>query len=145
MPHSAGCGVEVLWTFYWDLPDGYSMTFSGVAINVRAIISKHSGEWTFFWLTDNYRHSICTLSPAGLVALRQTFVHRCQNHGLCDRLGFGSGVGNSRTGHLNRGFDGIFEIVRVVGRGLVSIAEVHAIGARAHLAQSEPRGGARSI
>jgi hypothetical protein len=44
----------------------------------------------------------------------------------------------SVTGHLNRGFDGIFEIVRVVSRGFVSIAEVHAIRARAHLAQSEP-------
>jgi hypothetical protein len=29
-------------------------------------------------------------------------------------------------------------MVRVVGRGFVSIAEVHAIGARAHLAQSDP-------
>src|SRR5262249_23317868 len=44
----------------------------------------------------------------------------------------------SPTGHLNRGIDGVFEIVRVVGRGLVSIAEVHSIVARAHLAQSEP-------
>ena len=42
------------------------------------------------------------------------------------------------TGHLNRGFDGIFEIVGVVSRRFVSIAEVHAIRARAHLAQSEP-------
>ena len=40
----------------------------------------------------------------------------------------------SLTGHLNRGIDGIRKIVRVVGRGLVSIAEVHAIGARTHLA-----------
>src|SRR5215470_10751867 len=44
----------------------------------------------------------------------------------------------SPTGHLNRGIDGVFEIVRVIGRGLVSLAEVHAILARAHLAQSEP-------
>jgi hypothetical protein len=41
------------------------------------------------------------------------------------------------TGHFNRGIDGVFEKVRVVGGGLVSIAEVHAIGARAHLAQGE--------
>jgi len=41
-------------------------------------------------------------------------------------------------GHLNRRLDGVFEIVRVVGRGLVSIAEVHAIFAGAHHAQSEP-------
>src|SRR5262249_39665393 len=34
--------------------------------------------------------------------------------------------------------DGIFEIVRVVGSGLVSIAEVHAIIAGAHHAKSEP-------
>src|SRR5262245_45800800 len=45
---------------------------------------------------------------------------------------------NSPTRHLNRRLDGVFEIVRVIGRGLVSIAEVHAILARAHLAQSEP-------
>jgi hypothetical protein len=41
--------------------------------------------------------------------------------------------------HLNRGIDGVFKIVRVVRRGLASIAEVHAIGTRAHLAQSEPK------
>src|SRR5262245_8704570 len=45
---------------------------------------------------------------------------------------------SSLTGHLDHGSDGIFEIVRVVGRGLVSIAEVHAVIARAKLAQSEP-------
>ena len=44
----------------------------------------------------------------------------------------------SLTGHLNRGVDGVFEAVRVVGRGLVSITKVHAIVARAHPAQSEP-------
>jgi len=46
---------------------------------------------------------------------------------------------NSPPGHLNPGIDGIFEIVRVVGRNLGSITEVHAIVARAYLAQSEPR------
>ena len=35
------------------------------------------------------------------------------------------------TGHLNRGFDRVFEIVRVVSRRFIFIAEVH-------LAQSEP-------
>jgi len=40
--------------------------------------------------------------------------------------------------HLNRSIDGVFEIVRVVGRGFVSIAEVHAIFARAQQAQREP-------
>src|SRR5262249_53966792 len=44
----------------------------------------------------------------------------------------------SLMGHLNRGIDGVFEIVRVEGRGFVSIAEVHPIVAGAHLAQSEP-------
>src|SRR5262249_9619646 len=44
----------------------------------------------------------------------------------------------SLTGHLNRGIDGVFELVCVVRRGLISIAEVHAIVARAKLAQSEP-------
>ena len=43
------------------------------------------------------------------------------------------------TGHLDRGIDGVFEIVRVIGLGLVSIGEVHAIVAGAYLAQSEPR------
>src|SRR6516164_2899338 len=44
----------------------------------------------------------------------------------------------SPTGHLNCGIDGVFEIARVVGRGLVSIAEVHAIVAGAKLAQGKP-------
>jgi hypothetical protein len=44
----------------------------------------------------------------------------------------------SLTGHLNRSIDGVFEIVRVVGRGLVSIAEMHAIVTGAHHPQSEP-------
>ena len=48
------------------------------------------------------------------------------------------GSQSSLTRHLNRGVDGVFETVRVVGRDLVSIAEVHAKLARAHLAQSEP-------
>jgi hypothetical protein len=55
----------------------------------------------------------------------------CSHHVWCSSQ-------RSLTGHLNRGINGVIEIVRVVGRGLVSIAEVHAIGARAHLAQSEP-------
>jgi hypothetical protein len=45
----------------------------------------------------------------------------------------------SPTGHPNRGIDRVFETVSVVGRGLVSIAEVHAIVARAYLAQSQPK------
>jgi hypothetical protein len=44
----------------------------------------------------------------------------------------------SLMGHLNRSIDGVFEIVRVVGRSFVSIAEVHAIFARAQQAQREP-------
>src|SRR5262249_4763693 len=51
---------------------------------------------------------------------------------------YGCSSRRSLTGHLNSGVDGVFEAVRVVGRGLVSIAEVHAKVARAHLAQSEP-------
>jgi hypothetical protein len=42
------------------------------------------------------------------------------------------------TGHLKGGFDRVFEIVRVVGRRFVSLAEVHSIRAGAHLAQSQP-------
>jgi hypothetical protein len=48
------------------------------------------------------------------------------------------GATRNARGHLNRSIDGIFEIVRVVSSRFVSIAEVHAIRARAHLAQSEP-------
>src|SRR5262249_15379048 len=44
----------------------------------------------------------------------------------------------SFTGLLNHSINGIFEIIRVVGRHLVSIAEVHAIVTRAHLAQGQP-------
>jgi hypothetical protein len=42
------------------------------------------------------------------------------------------------TSHRDGGANGVFEIVRVIGRRLVSIAEVHAIVARANLAQREP-------
>ena len=41
-------------------------------------------------------------------------------------------------GPSHHGINGVFEFVCVVGRGLVSIAEVHAIVAEAKLAQSEP-------
>src|SRR5262245_2452254 len=44
---------------------------------------------------------------------------------------------NGALSHLNRCIDGVLEIVRVIGRRLVSIAEVHAIVAGAYLAQSE--------
>jgi hypothetical protein len=74
---------------------------------------------------------------AGFVILRQTFVHGCQNHGLCDQLRFGFGVSTSRLRPSQRGIDGFYEIVRVISRGLVSIAEVHAIVARAQQAQRE--------
>jgi hypothetical protein len=60
---------------------------------------------------------------------QQAAVHVTGRDGLHDITG---------TGHLNRGIDGIFETVRVVSRGFVSIAEVHSIRGRAHLAQSEP-------
>jgi len=40
-------------------------------------------------------------------------------------------------GHRH-GINGVFELVCVVGRGLVSIAEVHAIVAGAKLAQGKP-------
>ena len=44
----------------------------------------------------------------------------------------------SVTSHFNRSVERIFEVVSVIGRNLVSIAEVHAIVAEAKLAQSEP-------
>src|SRR6516165_10155264 len=47
-------------------------------------------------------------------------------------------MGFGIKGHLNCGIDGVFEVVRVIGRSLISIAEVHAIVAGAKLAQSEP-------
>ena len=56
--------------------------------------------------------------------------------GIADMLG--TAFNTSGAGHLNRGFDGILEIVRVVRRRFVSIAEIYSIPARAHLAQSEP-------
>ena len=49
------------------------------------------------------------------------------------------GAARNARGHLNRSIDGVFEIVRVVGRDLVSIAEVHAIVAGAHLRRVSPR------
>src|SRR5262249_49085219 len=80
----------------------------------------------------------------GLVILCQTFVRCCQSsHHTLSATALGS-VGsqsfeNARLRAIsNRGVDGVFEIVRIVGRGLVSIAEVHAIVAGAQLAQNEP-------
>ena len=108
---------------------------------------------------------LCSFRPrAGLVTSGQTFVRRCQCvwHGLKssrrgarlarlwpapqspevpaipDHVSNSVSVQLSPTGHPNRGIDCVFETVGVVGRGLVSIAEVHAIVARAHLAKSEP-------
>ena len=100
----------------------------------------------------------------GFVTSRQIFVRRCQCvwHGLKssrrgarlarlwparqspevpampDHVSNSVWCSLSPTGHPNRGIDRVFETVSVVGRGLVSIAEVHAIIARAHLAKSEP-------
>ena len=41
------------------------------------------------------------------------------------------------SGHLDRGSDSVLETVRVVGRGLGSIAKVYAIVAGAHLAERD--------
>src|SRR5262245_25397177 len=95
---------------------------------------------------------ICCFAPNILFVAARTVWHELElSRGGRDRLGnhikfrrchlptlYAAALQRSLTGHLNRGIDGVFEIVRVVGRGLVSIAEVHAIIARAHLAQSEP-------
>jgi hypothetical protein len=43
-----------------------------------------------------------------------------------DSVGLAIARKRSLTSHLNRGVDGVFKVVRVVGRGLVSIAEVWA-------------------
>src|SRR5262245_35943232 len=54
---------------------------------------------------------------------------------------YSSSHGATRSGftrHLNRRPHSIFESVRVIGRGLFSIAKVHPIVARAHLAEREP-------
>jgi hypothetical protein len=59
---------------------------------------------------------------------------RSASAGSAITLGSGGAKSRSLTGHFNRGLDGIFKIVRVLGRGLVSVAEVHAIAAKAHLA-----------
>jgi hypothetical protein len=61
-----------------------------------------------------------------------------------DLTAYFTGLQPSLSGDLKRGNDGVFEIVRVVDRGLASIAEVHAIVAGPQLAQSEAK-MARSI
>ena len=73
----------------------------------------YSYRWRWRW--DAVRRNLLRFGPLGLI------------DGLRDIAG---------TGHLNRGFDRVFEIVRVVSRRFVSISEVHAIRARPHLAQS---------
>src|SRR5262249_12326567 len=65
---------------------------------------------------------------ARFVTLSQTFVRCCQT------VHFATLAYEPSQPRI----DGIFEIVRVVGRNLGSITEVHAIVARAYLAQSEP-------
>jgi hypothetical protein len=70
------------------------------------------------------------------VAARTVWHRRQSSRGERNRVGCSSQF--SLTGHRNRGINGVIEIVPVVGRGLVSIAKVHAIIARAHHAQSEP-------
>jgi hypothetical protein len=77
------------------------------------------------------RAGICCYAPNICSSLPQRCGMGCSHHVWCSSR-------RSLTGHLNCGVDGVFETIRVVGRGLVSIAEVHAIVARAHLAQSEP-------
>src|SRR5262245_590576 len=81
---------------------------------------------------DGKRNAAAFGRALGLIAI--TF--HCQGK---HRLVY-SGCSSQRspTGHHNRGIDGVFEFVRVVGRGLVSIAEVHAIVAGAKLAQGKP-------
>src|SRR5262249_1011854 len=80
---------------------------------------------------DGKRNAAAFGRALGLIAI----AFRCQGkHPLLTP----GAAQRSPTGHLSRGIDGVFEIVRVIGRGLVSIAEVHAILARAHLALSEP-------
>ena len=67
------------------------------------------------------------------------FCGRASSHALAISISpFLVALPLSDTGHLNRGVDSVFEIVRIVGHGLVSIAAVHAIIARAYLTQSEP-------
>jgi hypothetical protein len=75
-------------------------------------------------------------APTLAVALRQTIVrHFHKWHGLQSSRWCSSQ--SSLTSHLNRGVDSLFKTFRVVGRGLVSVAEVHAKLARVQLAQSE--------
>src|SRR5262245_6127602 len=81
---------------------------------------------------DGKRNAAAFGRALGLIAI--TF-HCQRKHRL---VYSGCSSQRSPTGHLNRGIDRVFEIVRVVSRGLVSIAEVHAIVAGAHHAQSEP-------
>src|SRR5262249_28874440 len=81
---------------------------------------------------DGKRNAAAFGRPLGVIAI----AFHCQGkHRLVTP---GCSSQRSPTGHLNRGIDGVFEIVRVIGRGLVSIAEVHAIVAGAQLAQGKP-------
>jgi hypothetical protein len=88
---------------------------------------------------------LCRFRPgAGLVTSSQTFVRRCHQRRARMTITWrttGSGCSSqcSLTSHLNHRFDRVFEIARVVGRGLVSIAEVHAIVAGAQLAQGKAK------
>ncbi len=79
--------------------------------------------------SDYARARLARLRPARQLTLRAGDDRQSRSH-LCKRCSSQL----SLTGHLNRGFHGIFKIDRVVSRGFVSIAEVHAIIARAHLA-----------
>src|SRR6516162_2920112 len=71
------------------------------------------------------------------VAARTVWHRRQSSRGERDRVGCSPQC--SLTGHRNHGINGVFELVCVVGRGLVSIAEIHAIVAGAQLARVSPR------
>src|SRR5215471_1249306 len=75
-------------------------------------------------------------SPASIGP--RTRVRPSSDFGLVRPLSPSSHRDNGALSHLNRGIDGVFELVRVVGRGLVCIAEVHAIVAGAQLAEGKP-------
>src|SRR5262249_31868955 len=81
-------------------------------------------------VAKRYSHASWSLrSPCGIwllcakhlfAAARNVWHRRQSSRGERDRDGLSSRC--SLTRHLNRSLDGVFEIVRVVGRGLVSIA-----------------------
>ena len=78
--------------------------------------------------------AMCLRSAATLNARNKTLLFFAPR----TRTDLRSSLQLTLSSHRDGGVNGVFEIVRVIGRRFISIAEVHSIRARAHHAQSEP-------